>query len=1031
MGINLTNLYIDQSFEQLVQISGSALTDGTGSVISNLAITASTALITVSSSYADYATQAGNATNATNATTASLPLQGYVDASIVLSDITLTRGDGTTTLLTITVSGSVENAVSASHALYAEQAGYATSSLNATSSSRSISSATADYATSAGSAVSSSYANNASTADFATSAGSSTTAISASHALYADQAGNALTANTSVSSSYATNASTADYATSAGSSTTAISSSHALNADNSISSSYSVSALSSSYSNTSTSASHANIADTSISSSYALTASYALNVDDPEWDNIINKPAGLVSGSSQIDLSQATGVAANATNAVSASYVSNQENFAKINVNNVFSGTQSFDIITANSASFGHITTVTGSAVIIGESIIVLNNDTPVQRYAGIAVYDSGSASNTSSFQYDGLTDDWFFEKDVLGSTELSVAMFGPEYSVKGVPTYITANTITKGNGDHHLENSIMTDNGSKVTVSGQLEATGFTGSLSGNASTATSASHAVNSDTSISSSYSTSALSSSYASTATSASHAINSDLAISASYATTAGNAGTWDGQYNGAAGITGSLIIGGNFTANLDAVGANVESPVFNFADVVDENGDSFAIAQQLLQYFPGAGPSYDNVFTTQFWDSYGFNYGNEWFVGPRSSGGNLTLNGGSYATMRIRESTTHAGFTEATIAAHTASFSGTGKASVWGADDLLLFSTNTVNGSVTINATDPTGSIALSSETITLNGATTLNSGATINGGATINSGATINGNVLISGSTTISGSTLISGSETVNGDFVANLLPVGANQERPVFNFADVVDENANSFAIAQQLFQYYPGTSPNYDNVFTTQFWDSFGYNYGSEWFVGPRASGGNLLLQSGKVAQFWIRESPSNSGTTESYLSANKVFIVSDTDSQDSFKLYYGNPNGPVETIQLGANPSDNTKTLFNISPEVYTQKRTYGAVGALPGGLDAASSIDCSSANFFSLTLEGTCTLTATNIIAGQTISLLLSKTGTPTLTFDTMFKFADGTAPTIGATGKDILTMISFDGTDLYLVSVQNFA
>src|SRR6056300_493842 len=42
------------------------------------------------------------------------------------------------------------------------------------------------------------------------------------------------------------------------------------------------------------------VSDLDITSSYALTASYAENVDDPTWDNIQNKPSGLVSGSSQV-----------------------------------------------------------------------------------------------------------------------------------------------------------------------------------------------------------------------------------------------------------------------------------------------------------------------------------------------------------------------------------------------------------------------------------------------------------------------------------------------------------------------------------------------------------------------------------------------------------------------------------------------------------------------------------------------------------------------------------------------------------
>ena len=84
-----------------------------------------------------------------------------------------------------------------------------------------------------------------------------------------------ITASNAVSSSYALTASYALNSVPQVSASYATSASYALNADNSISASYSVTAVSSSFANVSISASYSNVADTSISSSYALTASYA------------------------------------------------------------------------------------------------------------------------------------------------------------------------------------------------------------------------------------------------------------------------------------------------------------------------------------------------------------------------------------------------------------------------------------------------------------------------------------------------------------------------------------------------------------------------------------------------------------------------------------------------------------------------------------------------------------------------------------------------------------------------------------
>ena len=60
MGQNLTGKLISATYEDLVQISGSILTDGTGSDITNLTITASNA---VSASHALHANTATSASH--------------------------------------------------------------------------------------------------------------------------------------------------------------------------------------------------------------------------------------------------------------------------------------------------------------------------------------------------------------------------------------------------------------------------------------------------------------------------------------------------------------------------------------------------------------------------------------------------------------------------------------------------------------------------------------------------------------------------------------------------------------------------------------------------------------------------------------------------------------------------------------------------------------------------------------------------------------------------------------------------------
>ena len=130
--------------------------------------------------------------------------------------------------------------------------------------------------------------------------------------------------------------------------------------------------------------------------------------------------------------------------------------------------------------SFGYIQSVTGSAKIVGDAFIILNNDTPTLRYAGVKVQDSGSTNTTASIQWDGGTDDWFVEKDVSGTTEFGVVTLGPEYTTIGTPTYNTNNTLVMSNGGHHLNDSPVSVSASVVTVTGVVSASSYIGDGSG-----------------------------------------------------------------------------------------------------------------------------------------------------------------------------------------------------------------------------------------------------------------------------------------------------------------------------------------------------------------------------------------------------------------------------------------------------------------------------------------------------------------------------------------------------------------------
>jgi hypothetical protein len=89
----------------------------------------------------------------------------------------------------------------------------------------------------------------------------------------------------------------------------------------------------------------------------------------------------------------------------------------------------------------------------------------------------------------------------------------------------------------------------------------------------------------------------------------------------------------------------------------------------------------------------------------------------------------------------------------------------------------------------------------------------------------------------------------------------------------------------------------------------------------------------------------------------------------------------------------------------------------------------------MDLSADNFFTLTLvSGSTTfLNPSNIQPGQTVNLLVNTTGSGLLTFANTVNQVSESAyqPTTGSgtLGKDIITFISFDTTDLYISNVKN--
>jgi hypothetical protein len=157
---------------------------------------------------------------------------------------------------------------------------------------------------------------------------------------------------------------------------------------------------------------------------------------------------------------------------------------------NIFQGNQTItgslyisqDLIVAGSSS---IQNISSSVLNIGDNIITVNALNPSVRFGGLAVIDSGSSPQVSgSMLFDSVNNQWLFVHQDQASVTSSVLLMGPEtFNNLGSEAYLTLNRIPKGMGIEHLNDSNITDNGTKVSINSNTEVTGtlkVTGVISG-----------------------------------------------------------------------------------------------------------------------------------------------------------------------------------------------------------------------------------------------------------------------------------------------------------------------------------------------------------------------------------------------------------------------------------------------------------------------------------------------------------------------------------------------------------------------
>jgi hypothetical protein len=295
---------------------------------------------------------------------------------------------------------------------------------------------------------------------------------------------------------------------------------------------------------------------------------------------------------------------------------------------------------------------------------------------------------------------------------------------------------------------------------------------------------------------------------------------------------------------------------------------------------------------------------------------------------------------------------------------------------------------------------------------------------------------------VSGSLQVIGNTTMTGSLTLSGSAGPELIVIGDS-------------EVTGTLKVTAGITGSLEGTASYATNALTASFALNGGGGGGSAFpFTGSAIISGSLEV----IGTTVISSSVANQAsalTVNGYINAKNVpgqpysYIqissnnaaggagVSIDAQNSSFLFDVGVKNSNSLTLfDSGAN---NSIAIFNTGSAGKIQfKRNTEITGSVQGNVTALSissntaSLDLNTGNFFTLQLvSGSAThINPSNIKPGQTINILLSTTGSGTVNFPSSVKQVSGSSyvPTT-TTSKDIITLVSFDSSSLFLANVKN--
>ena len=290
-----------------------------------------------------------------------------------------------------------------------------------------------------------------------------------------------------------------------------------------------------------------------------------------------------------------------------------------------------------------------------------------------------------------------------------------------------------------------------------------------------------------------------------------------------------------------------------------------------------------------------------------------------------------------------------------------------------------------------------------------------------------------GGIEVTGSANISGSmNLIQGKPAVGTQ--ANIIDI-EGQLGYYAGFPSMTQTNVNLSSYSSQ--QY---------NGVVVEMWDSPSFNWGTDVAISPNGFFHNTVAKdTGQVAE--LEAYSTSGGSTFVNVKGRTINIGAEQQTNLIDVAWVGPATGTTrvngETVNIGS-PFGFTQNIDLKSITGLTlDSPSIEITGSVSQDVDtiaiasATASIDFSNSNYQTLTLaSGTAThLIPTNIKAGQTVVVEITQDGAlaGTVTVDGSLTFPGGTPYTATTTlgGKDVLTLVSFDGSTVRAAGNNDFS